>query len=185
MTSLLDSTYKFIRFITDKIIGYGAAFVMLATTGLALTEIFRRYVLGVVFDWGQDAVTYFMVGAICLFFAVTQARRSHLAMTAFMDWLKARGYVKSVLLIRLVNSLLMMLFCSYFVITGLPSAERVYMMGRTTQSMMLKVWPFQYALLAAFALMAIISLFQLYQDYQALRGKLVFSWAENKEGIEI
>lgn len=185
MEKSLDAAYKALRYFTDRIVGYAAAIVMLGATCLALAEIFRRYVLGVVWHWGQDAVTYFIVGSIFLFFAVTQARRSHLAMTAVLDWLKARGNVKTVLFIRSLISLAAVLFGSAFVYWGLPSAERVMMMGRTTQSMLLPLWPFQYALIAGFALMTIISLFQLYQDIQALRGRKVFPWAETEEGLEI
>lgn len=185
MDRLLDQTYKALRFFTDRIVGNLASVVMLGATCLALVEIFRRYVLGLVFHWGQDAVTYFIVSAIFLFFAVTQARRSHLAMGAVLDWLKAKGYVRTVMSIRMFVSLFAMCFSASFVYWGYPSAERVMMMGRTTQSMILPLWPFQYALLAGFALMTVISLFQFYQDVQALRGKKVFPWAETEEGLEI
>jgi TRAP-type C4-dicarboxylate transport system permease small subunit len=83
---------------------------LLAATGLALTEIVRRYILGVTWHWGQDAVTYFIVGSIFLFFAVTQARRSHLAMSAVLDLLKAKGHTRSVLYVRAIVSLLSLIF---------------------------------------------------------------------------
>lgn len=185
MDKLLDNTYRALQFFTYRIVGYFAATMMLGATCLALLEIFRRYVLGVVFHWGQDAVTYFLVSSMFLFFAVTQARRSHLAVTAALEWLKTKGYMRTVLTVRVLISLLAVLFSSSFVYWGYPSAERVMMMGRTTQSMLLPLWPFQYALLAGFGLMALISAFQLYQDIQALRGKTVFAWAKTEEGLEL
>ena len=185
MDKLLDNTYRALHFFTDRIVGYLAATVMLGATSLALLEIFRRYVLGVVFHWGQDAVTYFLVSSMFLFFAVTQARRSHLAVTALLVWLKSKGYMRTVLTLRALISLTTLLFSSAFVFWGLPSAVRVMAMGRTTQSMLLPLWPFQYALLAGFGLMALISIFQLYQDVQALRGKKVFPWAATEEGLDI
>lgn len=185
MEKVLDGTYRVLRFITDKIVGYLAAIVMLGATGLAILEIFRRYIIGVTFHWGQDAVTYFIVGSIFLFFAVTQARRSHLAMSAVLDLLKARGHQRTVMVIRTIVSALSLAFYASFAYWGWPSVERMYMMGRTTQSMLLLMWPFQFALMLGFALMALISAFQLYQDINALFGRKVFPWAETEEGLEI
>jgi TRAP-type C4-dicarboxylate transport system permease small subunit len=162
-----------------------AAIVMLAATALALIEIMRRYVLGVTWHWGQDAVTYFIVGSIFLFFAVTQARRSHLAMSAVLDLLKARGQMRAVLYIRSFVSILSLVFYTTFAWWGWPSVERVYELGRMTQSMLIVMWPFQFALVVGFALMALISAFQLYQDIQAILGRKVFPWAETEEGLEI
>jgi TRAP-type C4-dicarboxylate transport system permease small subunit len=154
-------------------------------TGLALLEIVRRYILGVTWHWGQDAVTYFIVGSIFLFFAVTQARRSHLAMSAVLDLLKAKGHVRTVLYIRAIVSLLSLAFYASFAWWGIPSVERVFELGRMTQSMLIVMWPFQAALVIGFALMALTTVFQLYQDVQALFGRKVFPWAETEEGLEI
>jgi len=185
MNNALDTIYRGLRFLTDKIVGYMAAIVMLAATALALIEIMRRYVLGVTWHWGQDAVTYFIVGSIFLFFAVTQARRSHLAMSAVLDLLKAKGHMRTVLYIRAIVSILSLVFYTTFAWWGWPSVERVYELGRMTQSMLIVMWPFQFALVVGFALMALISAFQLYQDIQAILGRKVFPWAETEEGLEI
>ena len=185
MELAIDRLYRVVRFIIDKIIGNAAAFVMLSATLLAIAEIFRRYILGVVFDWGQDAVTYMMVSAVFLYFAVTQAHRSNLAMLAAIDILRKRGYIKLVLTIRtLITALALYLFPN-FALWGIPAVERSAMMGRKTQSMMIELWPFQLCLTVAFGLMALVSLFQLYQDIQALRGKTVFPWAPIDEHIEV
>jgi TRAP-type C4-dicarboxylate transport system permease small subunit len=185
MEMLLDNAYKALRFFTDKIVGYFAALVMLGGTGLALVEIARRYVMGVTFHWGQDAVTYFIVGSISLFFAVTQARRSHLAMSVLLDLLKAKGKLRAAMFVRVFVSFLSLCFYIAFAYWGWPSVERVWMMGTTTQSMLLVMWPFQGMLLVGFILMALTSAFQLYQDIQALFGRKVFPWAETEEGLEI
>lgn len=185
MDKVLDGTYRAVRFFTDKIVGYIAASVMLGATGLALLEIFRRYVIGVTFQWGQDAVTYFIVGSISLFFAVTQARRSHLTMSAVLDVLKARGQVRIVMCIRAMVSLASLLFYTAFAYWGWFNVERTYATGRMTQSLEIIMWPFQFMLQLGFAIMALVAAFQLYQDVQALRGRKVFPWAETEEGLEI
>ncbi len=47
-----------------------SAIILLGTTLFALLEIVRRYIFGVVYEWGQDAVIYSTVAAVALFFAV-------------------------------------------------------------------------------------------------------------------
>ena len=185
MEKVLDNVYRALRFFTDEVVGYFAALVMLGATGLALLEILRRYVIGVTFHWGQDAVTYFIVGSISLFFAVTQARRSHLAMSVVLDVLKSKGKVRTVTCIRALVSLLSLCFYVAFAWWGWPTVERAWMMESTTQSMLLLIWPFQLMLFIGFVLMALTSAFQLYQDVQAIFGRKVFPWAETEEGLEI
>ncbi len=185
MEDAIDKTYRGVRFFLDVIIANCAAFVLLASTILAIVEILRRYALGVVFDWGQDAVTYYMVGAVFLFCAVTQARRSHLAMSAAMDVLRAKGFIKLTLTVRAIISAISLTLFTSFAWWGIPTVERMHLLHRKSQSMVLELWPFMLCLVIAFALMALTTLFQLYQDIQAIRGKEVFPWAPVEEGIEV
>ena len=185
MERALDRAYRAFRFLLDWVIGYSAAVVLLGSTCFAIVEIVRRYMFGVVFHWGQDAVTYLIAGAVFLFFAVTQARRSHLAMTAAIEAISAKGFVRTVLVLRVVvTTASLAMFCA-LAWWGLPTVERTMMMGRTTQSMILPLWPFQATLMVGFALMALATLFHLYQDIQALRGRKVFPWAPVEEGLEV
>tara|TARA_R110002096_G_scaffold256123_1_gene449389 strand:- start:4071 stop:4628 length:558 start_codon:yes stop_codon:yes gene_type:complete len=185
MEIALDRTYRAYRWLLDNIIGHGAAIIMLGSVLLAIFEIIRRYIFGVVYDWGQDAVTYFTVGSIFLYFAVTQARRSHLAVSALMDHLKGRGYLQLVLVVRLLITAGSLAMYSAIVYFGWSTIIRAQLLERTTQSMVLLIWPFQLILLIGFILMAVTCLFQLYQDFQAVRGKKVFTWAPAEEGLEI
>lgn len=185
MELVLDRMYRVYRFFLDNIIGYGAAIIMLGGVSLAVVEIVRRYIFGLTYEWGQDAVVYFTVGAIYLYFAVTQARRSHLAVTALLDVFKSQGLHKLVLTLRCLITAFAMTLYGAIVYWGWPSMERAKMLERTTQSMLLEVWPFQLLLLMGFALMAITCLFQLYQDIQAVRGRQVFTWAPAEEGLDV
>jgi TRAP-type C4-dicarboxylate transport system permease small subunit len=185
MDSTVDKLYRVFRFLLDKVVGYSAILIMLAGTGLAISEVARRYVFGTVFDWGQDAVTYGMVGAIFLYFAVTQARRSHLRMSAVMDALGNRGYEKFVLVMRAFFSMLGFgVYCA-IAYWGWSTTERSMELARKTYSMVIVIWPFQAILLTAFILLALVCLFQLYQDVRELMGKKVFEWSPVEEGIEI
>lgn len=185
MEAALDRTYRVFRFLLDKIIGYLAAIVMLASVSLAMTEIVRRYIFGTVYDWGQDAVTYFTVGSIFLYFAVTQARRSHLSVTALMDYCRSKGLHAFVLWVRMFITLGSGTLYGAIAYFGWSTVVRNQMLERTTQSMVLLIWPFQLILIIGFALMAITCLFQLYQDFQAVRGRKVFTWAPAEEGLDI
>jgi TRAP-type C4-dicarboxylate transport system permease small subunit len=185
MDGIIDAIYRGLRFFIDKIIGYTAAIVMLGATLLALVEIFRRYYFGVTFNWGQDAVVHFIIAAIFLFFAVTQARRSHLSVSFVLDLLKKRGHEKVVQMTRIFNSCFTIGLCSAFAWWGYPSVVRMFATQRTTQSLDFVLWPFQLCLLIGFTLMALVAVFQLYQDVCAVCGKTVFPWAESEEGIDI
>lgn len=185
MDYLFDRIYRVVRFLLDEVIGNLAVLAMFLGTALAIFEVFRRYVFGVVYDWGQDAVTYGIVSSVFLYFAVTQARRSHLRVSFVVDGLEDRGKERLVLSIRALLSALSLALYSALAAWGIPTVERSMMMERTTQSMVLVIWPFQFVLVATFVLMAIVAFFQLYRDIRALFGKKVFEWAPVEEGIDI
>ncbi len=185
MDFIVDRIYRVIRVLLDTVIGYGAMIIMFCGTWLAIMEVARRYIFGAVFDWGQDAVTYGIVGSIFLYFAVTQARRSHLRMAAAIDALENAGWGRFVLIVRTFMTALGLVVYSAIAWTGIPTLERSMELGRKTQSMVIYIWPFQAILIVAFALMALVCLFQLYQDIRELMGKKVFEWAPVEEGIEI
>jgi TRAP-type C4-dicarboxylate transport system permease small subunit len=185
MDTIFDRIYRVVRFLLDDVIGNLAILAMFLGTALAIVEVFRRYLFGVVYDWGQDAVTYGIVSSVFLYFAVTQARRSHLRVSFVVDALEERGKQRVVLFIRALITAISLALYSALAAWGLPTVERSMMMERTTLSMVLVIWPFQMALVVTFVLMAMVSFFQLYQDVRALFGKKVFEWAPVEEGIEI
>lgn len=177
MDGVMDSAYRAIRYVLDNVFGNIAAIGLLFGTLFAILEIIRRYLFDVVFEWGQDFVIYMIIGSVFIYFAVTQAKRAHLVMSAFTDLLRSRGFVKTVVFTRLCVSAFSLFFFCFFAYWGLPAVERTMMTGRMSQSMFLVLWPFQAALLGSFALMALVTLFHLYQDIRALFGKTVFEWA--------
>lgn len=181
----MDTAYKGWCVFLERVVGYTAAVMMLGVTVLAVVEIFRRYVLGRTFHWGQDAETYFLIAAAFLYFGATQARRDHLSVTAIPDWLRARRRTRTVLFMKVVSTLFSLFFVWGFVYWGLPAANRTRMLGRMTESMIIPLWPFQYILLLSLAFMGITLLFQLYRDVQALRGKDVFTWDTSEEGLQL
>ena len=185
MDHIFDRAYRVVRFLLDDLIGNLAVLAMFLGTSLAILEVFRRYVIGDTFEWGQDAVTYGIVSSVFLYFAVTHARRSHLRVSFVIEALEKRGKVQLVLGIRAALTAMSLALFSAMAAWGWPTIERSMMMERTTLSMVLLIWPFQLALFVTFILMAVVSFFQLYQDIRAFFGKKVFEWAPVEEGIEI
>ncbi len=185
MDDIIDRIYRGFRFILDDVIGNIAAFVLFAATALAIIEIFRRYIFGVVFEWGQDAVTYMVISAMFLYFAVTQASRGHLIMSAAIDALRAKGYNRLILFLRFVVSCISLSVFVGFTNWGWPTLQRTIMMERKTQSMVLELWPFQACLIIGFGLMAVVTMFHLYQDIRGIIGKPVFPWAPAEESTDI
>ncbi|MDE0032310.1 MAG: TRAP transporter small permease [Deltaproteobacteria bacterium] len=185
MDAFVDRLYRVIRFILDDVVANVAALVLFSATALAVLEIFRRYVFGVVFEWGQDAVTFMVISAMFLYFAVTQARRGHLVMSAGIDVLRARRCDRLILVLRLIVSIVSLSVFMGFAIWGGPTLQRTITMGRKTQSMVLDLWPFQACLLIGFGLMALVTLFHLYQDLRAIMGKPVFPWAPAEESTHV
>ena len=76
----MTSFYKIsnlIKSYISLILGNLSAYLMIGVTLFALAEIIRRYIFGVVFEWGQDAVIYAMVSSVALYICVTQIYRGH------------------------------------------------------------------------------------------------------------
>ena len=78
---------ELIKLWIEKILGTLSALFMIGVTLFALAEIFRRYILGVVFEWGQDAVIYATMCSVAFFICVTQIKRGHLVMSAVLQLL--------------------------------------------------------------------------------------------------
>ena len=148
----------------DLVVGWISAVMLLVLTLFALLEIIRRYIFGVVFEWGQDALIVGMVAAVALYFGVTQIRRSHLVMNAIVQLLHSRGYLKLVGVLRVVVSAVIVVFCAAIGITGWPTLSYALDRDLTTYSLLIPLWPFYLILMFGFLLMSFIALLQLIED---------------------
>ena len=68
-----------------------AALLLLACTLLALLEVFRRYLFGHSFEWQQDAVTFFTLCGVFLYFALSQRKDAHLNVMLVPELLAVAG----------------------------------------------------------------------------------------------
>jgi TRAP-type C4-dicarboxylate transport system permease small subunit len=144
--------------------------VLLGCTVLALIEVVRRYGLGQSFEWQQDAVTYFILSGVFLYFGISQRRDAHLAVTLVPELLSHFGWRRADVIIRLFARAFSLVFLVAVVWWGIPEIEDAIKYESRSESLSFPMWPFLAILIVSFAFMAITMAFQLYRAVQALRG---------------
>ena len=145
-------------------LGWVSSVLLLILTLFALLEIVRRYIFGVVFEWGQDAIIVGMVSAVAFYFAVTQVRRGHLVMSAIIQLLHARGFYKLVGITKIAVSAIITLFCGAVGITGWSTLSYAWNRDLTTYSLLIPLWPFYLILMFGLLLLAFVALLQTVED---------------------
>ena len=171
----MEKAYTLWRAFQDRILERATALVLLACTFLALAEVVRRYVLGLSFEWQQDAVTLFILSAVFLYFGISQRRGAHLnvnLLTALLESLGPRG-ARAAEIIRLLAEIFSFAFLAAIVWWGVPDIRDSVAYGSRSESLAFPMWPFLVALLAGFAFMAVSLFFQIYRSVQKLRGRSV------------
>jgi TRAP-type C4-dicarboxylate transport system permease small subunit len=171
----VEKAYAAWRVFQDRVLANAAAVLLLGCTLLALLEVGRRYIFGYSFEWQQDAVTFFMLSGVYLYFSVAQRKGSHLAVTVVPEILavagpRAQRVGEVYKLVALVFSLLFMIMVVYW---GIPEVEDAVKYSSRTESLGFPMWPFLLALLLGFAFMAVTQAFQVYFGVQKLRGRTV------------
>ena len=171
----MESAYRLWRTFQDRVLGPVAALLLLGCTLLALLEVFRRYVLGYSFEWQQDAVTYFTLSGVFLYFSLCQRRKAHLTVTVLPEVLAVVG-PRARLAGEIVN-LVALAFACLFLFTvvwwGIPDIEDSFKYESRSESLAFPMWPFVTVLLFGFLFMAVTMLFQVYFGIQKLRGRSV------------
>ena len=171
----MENAYALWCAFQDRVLEPVAALLLLGCTLLALLEIFRRYVLGLSFEWQQDAVTFFILSGVYLYFGVAQRHNSHLNVALLTESLETVGprtrYVADI--VRLVALVISFVFMLLVVWWGIPEVEDALKYETRTESLAFPMWPFLLVLLAGFGLMAVTLFFQIYRQAQKLRGRSV------------
>jgi TRAP-type C4-dicarboxylate transport system permease small subunit len=167
--------YSAWRAFQDRLLAPAGAVLFVGSTLLALLEVARRYVLGYSFEWQQDAVTFFILSGVFLYFSISQRRNAHLTVTLVPELFNVFGgrwrpAAEAVKLVALVYSCL---FLAAVVWWGLPEVEDSIKYEARTESLAFPMWPFLAVLLFSFASMAITMLFQIWFTIERLRGRPV------------
>lgn len=180
----MEKAYAVWRAFQERVVAQAAAALLLGMTLLALLEVGRRYIFGYSFEWQQDAVTFFTLSGIFLYFSVAQQRRSHLSVTVVPELLALAGPrgVRAAELVKLLALAFSFVFLIAVVWWGFPEVEDALTYQSRTESLGFPMWPFLLALLLGFAFMALTMAFQLYFSIQKLRGRPVPEEPAEEEG---
>jgi TRAP-type C4-dicarboxylate transport system permease small subunit len=171
----VERAYALWRAFQDRILAPAGAVLFVGSTLLALLEVVRRYVLGYSFEWQADAVTFFILSGVFLYFSISQRREAHLTVTLIPELFNVFGgrWRIAAEVVKLVALVYACLFMAAVVWWGIPEVEDAFKYESRTESLAFPMWPFLAVLLFSFACMAITMLFQIYREVQALRGRSV------------
>jgi TRAP-type C4-dicarboxylate transport system permease small subunit len=171
----VEKAYAVWRAFQDQVLARAAALLLFGCTLLALLEVGRRYAFGYSFEWQQDAVTFFMLSGVYLYFSVAQRKGAHLAVTVVPELLAVAGPRAKLVgeITKLVALGFSLLFLAAVVWWGLPEVEDALKYETRTESLGFPLWPFLLALLLGFAFMAVTMVFQFYFGVQKLRGRAI------------
>jgi TRAP-type C4-dicarboxylate transport system permease small subunit len=171
----VEKAYAAWRQFQEKVLAPAAALLLVGCTLLALVEVFRRYVIGLSYEWQQDAVTFFILSGVFLYFSVSQRKDAHLQVTLVPELLNIVGprARRAAALVKLAALAFSFAFLCAVVWWGIPEVEDAVKYETRTESLAFPMWPFLAVLLASFAFMALTLLFQIYFAVQRLRGRPV------------
>jgi TRAP-type C4-dicarboxylate transport system permease small subunit len=172
---VVEKAYAAWRAFQDRVLAPVAAVLFVGSTLLALLEVGRRYILGRSFEWQADAVTFFILSGVFLYFSISQRREAHLTVTLIPELFNVFGgrWRFAAELVKLLALVFSFAFMVAVVWWGLPEVEDSIKYEARTESLAFPMWPFLAVLLFSFASMGITMLFQIYREVQALRGRTV------------
>jgi len=181
----VEKAYAAWRAFQDRLLAPAAALVMLGCTLLALLEVVRRYVFGVSFEWQQDAVTYFILSAVFLYFGISQRRGAHLTVDIFVHMLESFGprARRAAEVINVLALLISFVFLAGVVWWGTEEVLQSQRFGGRTESLEFPLTPFLWALLVGFAFMLVSLFFQCWRGIQGLRGRRVLEEPDADEAL--
>lgn len=171
----MEKAYAVWRAFQDRVVTRVAGLLLLGCTLLALVEIFRRYILGFSYEWQQDAVTFFILSGVYLYFSVAQRHDEHLNVAVLTETLISTGprSRRAAQYVKLFAYVFTFVFLVAVVWWGIPEVEDSIKYESRTESLAFPMWPFLAVLLTGFAFMAITAFFQAYWSIQKLRGRAV------------
>lgn len=171
----MNRAYAIWRAFQDRVLTLIAAALLLGCTLLAILEIVRRYVFGVSFEWQQDAVTFFILSGVFLYFGISQRHEAHLTVDVVPAVLNSLGprAQRAAHVLQAIALALTFVVLVAIVWWGVIEIEDGLRYETRTESLFFPLWPFLAALLLGFAFMAVTAFFQVYYAVQRLRGRAV------------
>jgi len=179
----MEKAYAVWRAFQDRILARAAALLLIGCTLLALLEVVRRYVFGFSYEWQQDAVTFFTLSGVFLYFSISQRSDSHLSVVILPELLNSMGprAQRAGAIMKLVALVVSCVFLIAVVWWGIPEVQDSVHYESRTESLAFPMWPFLLALLVGFAFMAVTMVFQIYRELYKLRGISVLEEPEPED----
>ena len=173
----MEKAYALWRAFQDRCLAPAAALLLLGCTLLALLEVVRRYIFGVSYEWQQDAVTYFILTAVFLYFGIAQRKGTHLTVDVFVHAFRSLGprARRIAEFVEVGATVFAFLFMFGVVWWGAEEVLEVQRDAPRTESLEFALAPFLWALLIGFAGMVVSLFFQSWRGIQRLRGRDVLA----------
>jgi TRAP-type C4-dicarboxylate transport system permease small subunit len=145
--------------------------------------VVRRYAFGYSFEWQQDAVTFFILSGVYLYFSLSQRKDAHLTVTLVPELVALAGPrgKRAAEIVKLVALVFACGFLFAVVWWGIPEVHDSLRYEARTESLAFPMWPFLAVLLVGFGFMALTMLFQIWFGIQKLRGRAVYEEAPDRE----
>jgi TRAP-type C4-dicarboxylate transport system permease small subunit len=169
----LEKAYAAWRAFQERILAPAAVLLLLGCTLLALLEVVRRYVFGFSYEWQQDAVTFFLLSGVFLYFSISQRHGEHLSVTLLPELLVVLKRPRAAETVTLVAQVFAFLFMAAVAWWGIPEVEDSFKYETRTESLAFPMGPFLAVLWVGFVFMAVTLFFQIYRGIQKLRGRTV------------
>lgn len=181
----MEKAYVAWRAFQEIFLARVAALLLIGCTLLALLEVFRRYLFGHSFEWQQDAVTFFTLSGVFLYFSISQRRDTHLRVEVLPELLAIAGprAQRAAEVVRIVALLISICFLMAVVWWGIPEVRESVHYESRTESLAFPMWPFLTSLLLGFAFMAVSMFFQIYRSIQKLRGRTVLEEPPDEDEV--
>ncbi|MBT6274835.1 MAG: TRAP transporter small permease subunit [Chromatiales bacterium] len=170
MDGFLEFSHR-VKALISSVLGTITVVMLLILTGFSLLEIVRRYIFGSAYEWGNDALVLGMIATVSLYFCVTQTRRSHLVMNAILQLLQSRGFLKTVGLLNILVSAIVVVFCFAIGITGWSTLDYSIARDLRSYSLIVPLWPFFLTMMVGFLLMGLVAFLQLIEDIISYKRK--------------
>lgn len=131
---------------------------------ICLIEIFRRYIMGLSFSWGNESVTYLILIGSFLALGLALESDSHIRVNILDRFI--RNKCKDIILIT--DLVIEIIYITLFIALMAGSVRAYYVSGSTTIGMGVPVWLLFGFLSLGFCLMGLHSINKMYELVRGL-----------------
>lgn len=139
--------------------------LVLAMTALVSLAAFMRYFVGSPFSFTEEIVALMFLAMVFCTLPISTVRREHIVVTLGVE--RASRPVQRIL--ALLSTLIMLVFCTWFVVEAAASAAFSHRLGARSEQFDLLLWPWMAIMPAVMAFVAAIVILQAVATVRDLR----------------